>query len=228
MAIPEQQKFNINQSNDSGDYKAIIHRDALYLIIAGQERMVASGISYCDAAEEDITGELARYTDEYINSPASEDWTKNYYVHDELHENTNNKKGKYRPRVDIVCILTGIKPQERMKFEAKRLKKPGFPVRKYVGKTGLGEFISGNYAPECDTAGMLGYVQSDDCDYWSEQISNALNKKREVRLIKGDRWQKTDFENINDCYKTRHNRLRSKGELLVYHLLLDFALSNAN
>jgi hypothetical protein len=35
-------------------------------------------------------------------------------------------------------------------------------------------------------------------------------------------WQKACLENVNDCYKTRHNRPTVKRELLVYHLLLDF------
>ncbi len=131
--------------------------------------------------------------------------------------------GKHRKKVDIVCTRTGTKPRSRIKFEAKRLKRPGFPSREYVGRKGLGEFISGNYAPECDTAGMLGYIQSDDCDYWAEQIPDALNKKKqEVHLTKDGQWRKASLENVNDCYKTRHNRPTIKRELLVYHLLLDF------
>ncbi len=223
MAITGQHKININQSDDSSDYTAVIHRDALFLIIAGQKEMIADSIDYSNTAEEDITGDLTKYTDEYINSLSSPDWTEHFYVQEELRENTNRKKGKHRKRVDVVCVLTGRKPQERMKFEAKRLKKPGFPVGEYVGKTGLGEFISGNYAPECDTAGMLGYIQSDDCDYWAEQIPDALNeKKKEVQLTKDGLWQKANLKNVNDCYKTWHNRPTVKRELLVYHLLLDF------
>jgi len=223
MAITEQRKLSINQSDDSIDYVASIHHGALYLIIAGQKKLVGSSVDCFDADEEDITGDLTDYTNKYINSLSSPDWTKHYRVQEELRENVKGKRGKHRKRIDIVCILTDRKPHRLMKFEAKRLKRPSFLVDKYVGKTGLGEFISGNYARKCDTAGMLGYIQSDDCDYWAKQIPVALNtKKTEVHLTKDGRWQRADLENINDCYETRHNRPTVKRELLVYHLLLDF------
>jgi hypothetical protein len=223
MAISGQHKFNIDQSDDNSEYKAALHRDALYLIVAGHQRLIAGNDDYSDTAEEDITGELTKYTNEYISSLSSPNWTSHFYVQEELRENTNGKKGKNRPRVDIVCILTGRKPQEFLRFEAKRLRKPGFTVGKYLGKEGLGEFIAGNYAAGDDTAGMLGYVQSDDCDYWARKISDDMRKKKnEVGLIKGGQWQKANLDNFHQCYQTRHNRPTVNRELLVYHLLLVF------
>ena len=223
MVTSGRYKFNINQSVDSSDYEAGFHRDALCLIVAGYERLTDSDTDYSSEDEPNITGEIVRCANEYIDSPCSPDWTLPYDVKDESPENTEGRLGKARKRVDIVCILTGRRPRLRIKFEAKRLKKPGFPVGKYVDSAGLGEFISGKYAPECDTAGMLGYIQSEDCDYWAEQISDALNKKKkEVHLTKAGRWQEGGFENIDHCYKTRHSRPTVRSELLVYHLLLDF------
>jgi len=223
MAISGQHKLNIDQSDDNSEYKAGFHRDALYLIVAGHERLIASNDDYSDTAEEDITGELTEYTKDYINSLSSPDWTKHFYVQEELREKKNGKKGKHRQRIDIACILTGRKPQRFMRFEAKRLRKPGFTVGKYVGKEGLGEFIAGNYAAGDDTAGMLGYIQSDDCDCWARKISDDMRKKKkEVGLIKGGQWQKAHLDNIDQCYQTRHNRPTIKRELLVYHLLLVF------
>ena len=223
MADLGQHNLNINQSDDSGDYIASFHRNALYLITAGHKRLIINSTDYSNEEEPNITGELVRCTNEYIDSTSSPDWTSSYDVKDESPENTKERLGKCRKKVDIVCTLTGKKPRSRIKFEAKRLKRQGFPAGKYLDKEGLGEFISGNYAPECDTAGMLGYIQSDDCDYWAEQICDALNKKKkEVHLTKNAQWQKASLENVNDCYKTRHNRSTVKRELLVYHLLLDF------
>jgi len=223
MAISGQHKPTTNHSNDKRDYQFAIYHDALCLIVAGYERLLATGVYYSDKDEEVITGELVRCTQEYIDCPSSWYGAERYHVYEDARENVKGLTGKYRPKVDIVCVLTGIRPQEHMKFEAKRLRRPGFTVSKYVGKDGLGEFISGNYAPECDTAGMLGYIQSDDCDYWAEQIPDALNtRKKEVHLTKDGQWQKASLENVNDCYKTRHNRPTVKRELMVYHLLLDF------
>ncbi len=224
MAIAEHHKLSINQSDDSIDYVARFHRDALYLIIAGHEKLTENTTDYSNEEEPNITGELARCANEYIDSTSSETWASFYDVKDESPENTKGRLGKHRKKVDIVCTRTGTRPRSHMKFEAKRLKKTTrFTVGEYVGKTGIGEFISGNYAPESDTAGMLGYIQSDDCDYWAGQIADALDKKKkEVHVIKDGQWQKARFENVNDCYKTRHNRLTVERELLVYHLLLDF------
>ena len=223
MASSGQYKLNINQSDDSIDYVASFHRDALYLIVVGHERLTENTTDYSNEEEPNITGELVRCTNEYIDSISSHTWTSFYDVRDESPENTQERLGKHRKKVDIVCTRTGTKPRSRIKFEAKRLKRPGFPVREYVGNTGLGEFLSGKYAPECDTAGMLGYIQSDNCDYWAEQIPDALNKRKtEVHLTKDGQWQKVSLENVNDCYKTRHNRPTVKRELMVYHLLLDF------
>ncbi len=222
MATSRQNKPDVNQLADSGDYVASFCRDALFLIVAGYERLIGGGTDYSGTAEEHITGELRQHTEQYINAQDSPDWTKYYVVQEERPENVRNKKGKHRPRVDIAFVLTAGKPQRLMRFEAKRLQKPGFTVGKYVGKEGLGEFIAGNYAAEDDTAGMLGYVQSDDCDYWAGKISESIGKKkREVRLKKGGQWQKAHFDGIDHCYKTRHNRPSIKCELLVYHLLLD-------
>jgi len=223
MAILGQHKSNINQSDDSSDYEGGFHCDALFLIIAGHKKLTENATDYSNEEEPNITGELVRCANEYIDSTSSPTWTSFYDVRDESPENTKERLGKDRKKVDIVCTLTGIKPRSRIKFEAKRLKRPGFLVGEYVGKAGLGEFISGNYAPECNTAGMLGYIQSDDCDYWAEQIPDALNRrKEEVHLIKDGQWQKASLENVDDCYKTRHNRPTVKRELLIYHLPLDF------
>jgi hypothetical protein len=223
MVILGQNKPNVNQSDDSGDYVASFYRGALFLIVAGYERLVTGGTDYSDTAEEHITGELTQRTEEYINTQDSPDWTKYYVVQEERLENVRGKKGKYRPRVDIAFVRTDRRPQRWMRFEAKRLRKPGFTVGKYIGKEGLGEFIAGNYAAGDDTAGMLGYVQSDDCDYWARKISETIEKKKqEVGLIERDQWQKAHFDYVDHCYKTRHNRPRIKRELLIYHLLLAF------
>ena len=74
-----------------------------------------------------------------------------------------------------------------------------------------------------DTAGMLGYVQSDDCGYWANQIAKKLKEKKTQVCLKNNRhWQKAGFEDINHCYKTRHDRPTVESDLLVFHLLLDF------
>lgn len=222
MAISGQNKLSINRSDDSSDYEAGFHRDALCLIIAGHKRLVENNNDYSNEKEPSITGELVRCTNEYIDNFSSPEWTNNYVVNEESPENTKGRLGKNRKRVDIVCTLAGRKPQQRIRFEAKRLKDKKFPVGRYIGSEGLMEFITGNYAPEDDTCGMLGYIQSDDCEYWAKQIPDALGKSKEVSITEDGLWQKACVENINHCYKTRHNRMTNNRKFLVYHLLLDF------
>jgi hypothetical protein len=222
MAISEQHKLSVNQSDDSSDYEAGFHRDALCLIIAGHARLTKNDTDYSNEEEPNITGELVRCTNEYIDSFSSPEWTNNYVVNEESPENTKGRLGKDRKRIDIVCTLAGRKPQKRIRFEAKRLKNKNFPVGRYIGSEGLMEFITGNYAPEDDTGGMLGYIQSDDCEYWAREIPNALGKSGKVGITKDGRWQEACVENINHCYKTKHNRIMNNRKFLVYHLLLDF------
>jgi hypothetical protein len=223
MAILGQHKSNINQSDDSIDYEVGFHRDALFLIIAGHKRLTENAADYSNEEEPIITGELVRFTREYIEAPDICEWTYRYVVHDDPPENDAIRMGKRRKKVDIIVERTQKGRHPRMRFEAKRLKRPGFSVGKYVGKEGLGEFIAGNYAADNDTACMLGYVQSDDCDCWAQKISDDLKKKKEeVGMVKGGHWQKAHLDNIDQCYKTRHNRPTVKSELLVFHLLLVF------
>jgi len=221
MAISGQHKSNINQSDDSIDYEVGFHRDALFLIIAGHKRLTKNAADYSNEEEPNITGEILRYTREYIEAPDACEWASRYAVHDYPPENDAIRMGKHRKKVDIIVERTQKGRHPRMRFEAKRLRKPRFTVSKYLGKEGLCEFIEGNYAANDDTAGMLGYVQSDDCDYWASRISETLEeKKQEIGLIEGDQWQKAHFDDVDHCYKTRHNRPRIERELLVYHLLL--------
>jgi hypothetical protein len=221
MAILGQYKSNINQSDDSSDYEVGFHRDVLFLVIAGHKRLTENAADYSNEEEPNITGEIVRYTREYIEAPDTCEWASRYAVHDDPPENDAIRMGKHRKKVDIIVERTQKGRHLRMRFEAKRLKRPGFSVTEYVGGKGLGEFIAGNYAADDDTAGMLGYIQSDNCDFWARKISETLKKKdQEVGLIEGGQWQKAYLDDVDDCYKTLHIRPEIKRELLIYHLLL--------
>jgi len=229
MAISTQARTAVGESTDAGDYKAAFHRDALTLIIDGYGKLPDGTNDYSNEDEPNITGELVRCANEHIDCLSSPEWTKFYDVTEENPEHAQERKGKQRKRVDIVCTLTGTKPRSRMKFEAKRLKNPGFPAGKYIGQDGLGEFISGNYAPELSVVGMLGYIQSHDSRHWAQELSNVLEReKTQVCLQKNTRWEEAGFINMDHCYKTRHNRPTVKRDLLVYHLLLDFVKTIRN
>ena len=56
------------------------------------------------------------------------------------------REGKKRPQPDLI-IEGNMQGRPEYVFEAKRLKKNGFGVGKYLGSDGLGCFVSGKYAP---------------------------------------------------------------------------------
>lgn len=224
MAISDYYKHYAEGSIDDSDYKAGFYRDALCLIVAGYERLVGSGCDYSCEEEPAITGEIVRCIRQCINeAEGAFGWTWQYSVHDDPPESDGRRKGKHRKRIDIGIELVQRQTHPWMRFEAKRLKRPGFASSKYVGPKGLGEFIAGHYAVDDNVAGMLGYVQSNDCSYWAKDISEVIDNRRdESRLLKDGQWKNAMLENVNDCYQTRHKRAVGKRELLIYHLLLDF------
>jgi hypothetical protein len=159
---------NDGQPADYLEYQRAFYRQSLLLLICGYQKLISSGIDCSGREETEITGELVRHTNNYIDDVASPEWAVPFEVKEESPENTKGKLGKGRKRVDVVCILTQKRPHSRLKFEAKRLKNKSHPVGIYLGKEGLQEFLNENYAPEAVAAGMLGYVQSDSCDYWRD------------------------------------------------------------
>ena len=220
MAISRQKTSKAN-SSDNSEYRIAFYSNSLLLLACGHQRLLAEGHEFSNSEEPDITGEIVRCTREYIDDAISPDWVSFYEVYDESPENTGDKKGKSRKKVDVVCTLTQRRPHLRMKFEAKRLNSNSHPAGIYLAKEGLLEFLTGSYAPESDAAGMLGYVQSDDCDYWAKQISKKL-RESDIQL------QQSGFEGIDNSYTSVHNRPTIKKEITIYHFLLDFTFVRNN
>jgi len=225
MAIAEQHNLNINRSSDGSEFNSNVHREMLILITEACNMLKADGLNYTDTDEPAISGELVRFARQYCENKDLSEWAWPYTIHDDPPENDKSRKGKSRKRVDIIIERAQRGRHPRVRFEAKRLKKPGFPASEYVGQKGLGEFVSGNYAPESNVVGMLGYVQSDDCRHWANKLLDEVQaKKQAVHLKKDSRWKKAGLKNIEHCYTTRHTRSTDRGKFLVYHLLLNFVM----
>ncbi len=62
--------------------------------------------------------------------------------------------GNDRLRLDITIIRCGIRPRLSFILEAKRLRTGGFPIGKYVGDGGMGDFIECRYGAEHPEAAM--------------------------------------------------------------------------
>lgn len=137
---------------------------------------------------------------------------------------TSRRKGKHRKRLDIEIEGVRHGPRPRYPFEAKRLCKNTHPIGVYLGPKGLGEFLAGNYAPEKNEAGMMGYVQSDTPAVWSKKARDKFETYSElVRACDDGAWSDTIIlEGLAFCYRSKHHRATVGNPITLYHLFLVF------
>lgn len=99
-------------------------------------------------------------------------WTKHFTTIDDRPESVHGKTGKRRPRVDVCVSCIYPRPTRRFRFEAKRLNASA-SLSRYLGEDGMLALITGHYG-DLPRAGMIGYVQTDTCSVWGEQIKAAI------------------------------------------------------
>ena len=118
-------------------------------------------------------------------------WVDRYVVNDEIRLRHPTRKAKKRPRIDIQIVYVKGRPRPRFHFEAKRFG-PNNHVGDYLGKEGLGCFLTGDYARDSEDAGMLGYVQHESCDGWAQKIEQSLLKDpAKYCVVSGTSWKRT-------------------------------------
>jgi len=168
--------------------------------------------------EPAITGLICEQIEKIFDDPNSPNWVDDYEIHDDPPVHHAQRQGKNRRRVDLKFVSRRFRPRTRLCFEAKCLNKTA-GVAEYLGNDGLGQFISGGYAAADSHAGMLAYVQSDDNDTWCSKISKKITTKNQ-RITKDGAWmQVTVAKQIPHCYRTKHSRPRSLGNLVVFHVV---------
>ena len=171
--------------------------------------------------EPTITGLIVASAKELIEMEDAEPWMEHVIVLDDPPQNDDTDRlGKGRPRIDIEFVETrkGLRP--RFHVEAKRLYRSN-SVTEYLGQSGLGMFVSGSYASDWPSAGMLGYVQTDTCATWLSAIERGM-KARE--MFKCGLWQSARWttEGLQDVRESRHERVqKSLGTISLFHLLID-------
>lgn len=221
MPIGIRQPKSRIKSTDSEEYWKGFRRRVFTLIRMGYNRLDST--KYKSSEEPDITGELVKEMKTVTDDPSPE-WISRFVVHDESRINAPDRSGKRRKIVDILIQLTRRGPNPHYYFEAKRLSGKTFTVGKYLGKTGIGEFISGNYAFNENEAGMLGYVQSENPEEWASKILFEFKKnKASIQVCSGGEWSHVKvISDLDHCYCSRHKRPSIGRSITVYHLLLDF------
>ncbi len=113
-------------------------------------------------------------------------------------------------------------------FECKRLNvivkgKYHSQAGKYVGKNGMGCFLSGQYDGGSDCGGMIGYVMDNDVQKAIIAINKALKTYEDSLRIKQPVKLKISSllsEENNLCYETVHMNI--KNDFTIYHVILPY------
>ena len=169
--------------------------------------------------EEEITGIIVEAIRERLDNPRTPKKFRRYDIHEEKPVAVEGRTGKKRRRLDLVIVSGHNCPRPQYIFEAKRLRKNGYPISKYVGKEGLQCFIKGVYASQYPEAAMIGYLQSDDAIYWENELYRSFKDSPDLcikRLL-----QKTQvLSSITDVWTSEHER-QENDSILIYHIFLD-------
>ena len=203
-------------------YAVAMRAHALRLIAEGYARMDKG--RFADEQEPAITGVLVErmraYAEEDAHAPS---WCAHYSIHDDPPLNVREKLGKARPRVDIEFERVASGKHPRLRFEAKRLNSAtGHTVSGYLGKDGLGCFLSGKYPMTHAEAGMLGYVQSDDELTWAKRIGSALNMDRSEYGAKEPSFRKQATSTGLAHTYISHHHTNTAPHTTVHHVFLRF------
>ncbi len=213
-----------SRSDNAADYDRLFISRVHELLQRGYDRLTPR--QYATAEETAITGDLVESIKYLLDYP-TEDWMRFYSVYDDppvnepRSRNKKRRKGRGRRRVDIRFDSSENSPRTRLRYECKRLGK-GHAAGQYVGPTGLGCFLKGEYAARDVRAGMLGYVQSHDEATWASRIEIALAKSAEDFAVRVA-WQHSPVSTmLKHAYCSAHGRGRGRKPIVIYHTLLRF------
>lgn len=210
------------KADDSREYQRSFRKKIFTLLNMGYGRLDVASLT--NSEEEDITGEIVKEINEILEDRESPSWVSSFAVHEELRINEPDRKGKRRKRVDIDFEWICHGPRQHYSFEAKRLRVNSHPIGEYVGLSGLGEFISGNYAHGGIEAGMIGYIQSDTPESWASKILKKFKKEPEIIQACSDGgWADiTIVDGLKHCFRSKHHRPTIGRPITIYHIFFVF------
>lgn len=217
---------NLNSSTlDSYFYG--FRRDAHQLLAWGHQEALSQ--IHCNLTEEEITGLIVEAMREKLKDPTiPERFYDRYSVGEEKPLAVEGRTGKRRRKLDIVVesnLPREIRPEYI--FEAKRLRKNGYPIGKYIGEDGLQCFVKGVYASQYPEAAMVGYVQSDAVSYWESELKRSFdgdpnNDLRIIQLL-----QKVQvLSSMSDVWVSEHEQVTGSS-IAVYHIFLNCSAFSA-
>jgi hypothetical protein len=205
-------------------YSYGFRRDAHQLLAWGYQD--ASEEIHCNLQEEEITGLIAEAMERRLDHPFTPEKFDRYYVDEEKPIAVEGRKGKKRRRLDLVVVSGHSRPRPKYIFEAKRLRKNGYPIGKYTGEDGLQCFVKGVYASQYPEAAMVGYVQSDAISYWESELKRNLGEglKNDLRTIQ--LLQRVEvLSSMPNVWVSEHERITGCS-IAVYHIFLNCSASS--
>jgi hypothetical protein len=209
------------RSRNAPAFRQVFIRHVHELLQYGYARLTPS--THAKEDETAITGHLVGSMNDVIDDRRSPKWVRFYAVHEDPPVRHAKKTGKRRKRVDIRFDSTERIPRTRFYFEAKRLGK-GNAVGAYLGRDGLGCFLSEEYGAGEPDGGMIGYVQSHDAVHWASKLAKKLPAGNTVYAVRADgQWATIKLRKLpGDTYTTIHTRQKTKTKIKIYHSLLVF------
>ncbi|HYU31959.1 MAG TPA: hypothetical protein VEW48_07335 [Thermoanaerobaculia bacterium] len=128
-----------------------------------------------DLDEPSLTGLLGEKMKVRLAAPETPQAYDYYAIGDQEPVSPSGQMGNDRLRLDLCIIRTGVKPRLRYIVEAKRLRTGGFPIGRYVGRSGIGDFLECRYGAGCPEAAMIGLVQNKDAVYWQRELHRSFD-----------------------------------------------------
>lgn len=203
-------------------YSGAFLRDVHQLLAWGYYDAQQQNETHSLALEENITGEIVQAIKRRLDDLATpRKFTTHYFVDDESHVRESDKLGKERQRIDIVIVCSAKLPRPEFMFEAKLLRKNGFPISLYIGDGGMQCFIRGEYAASYPAAGMIGYIQSDDANRWFNELERKFNEDMHDNLRIRSSLKKIEvLSALKDEWVSRHYR-ENNTDIQLFHIFLD-------
>jgi hypothetical protein len=180
-----------------------------------------SGEDHSQSVEDNITMRLVQEINAFLRNEKCPRWCRRYCVRDQVPQSISGTPARQRPQVDIEMESTAPR-RPLYHFEAKRLRRNANAIKLYLGKDGLGCFLSGRYGTACVEGGMLGYVQDDSPDFWASAFSSSFESGTKLQLASEPQWLQ---EIIPDgpalTFNTHHTRTNLPN-IRILHSFLDF------
>ncbi len=177
-----------------------------------------------DTQEPAITGLLCEAMKRRINDAGTPEIYAHYAIGDQEPVSPAGELGNDRLRLDIHVLRTAIRPHLGYVFEAKRLRTGGYPISKYTGDGGMGDFLSCRYAQGCPEGAMIGFYQDRDAAYWVRELERTFTEDASVRRptlsVRSGLSRRVLIDSMQQSYRSEHSR--NDGTMIVlFHVLLD-------